>query len=229
MKKENFFYSGFRSMLPITTGVIPFGAVMGTVFAEAQWSAFEAFTMNTLMYAGAAQLASVDLMEKNAASIVVIITGLVINLRFVLYSAALSPVIQRSSFLIKLFCAYSLTDQNYAVMSANQDSFKTNQDAVQFYLGSVVCMLLAWHLSVIAGFTFGNFAPASWALDFAVPLSFLALVMPTIKNKTYLLVTVFSSIVSILLYPLPYKMGLIVTAGLAILFAIFLTHKKEIA
>lgn len=213
--------------MPITTGVIPFGAVMGTVFADAQWNFFEAFTMNTLMYAGAAQLASVDLMEKNAASLVVIATGLVINLRFILYSAALSPIIQKSSFWTKLFCAYSLTDQNYAVMSAHQEQFKSNAEAVEFYVGSVVCMLLAWHLAVLAGFAFGNFAPKSLALDFAVPLSFLALVIPTLKNKKYILVTGFSSVVSILLYPLPYKTGLITTAGLAILFAVFLTQKQD--
>lgn len=228
MKSENLFLSGFRGMLPITTGVIPFGAVMGTVCAEAKLSFFQSITMNVVVYAGAAQLAAVELMTKNAASVVVIVTGLIINLRFLLYSAALSPVVQKSHFLTKFFCAYSLTDQGYAVMSAHQDKLKSNAEAILFYLGASVCMVITWQSSVVAGYVFGNFAPASLKLDFAVPLSFIALVIPTLKNKKYVVVTVFSSIVSLLLHPLPYRLGLIATALLAILLAFILTRKKVV-
>lgn len=227
MKNESTYTSGFRAMLPITTGIIPFGAVMGTVCVEAKLTFFQSVTMNLLVFAGASQLAAVDLMTQNAASAVVIVTGLIINLRFLLYSAALSPVVQKSRFWTKFFCAYTLTDQNYAVMSAHESKFKTTTEAVQFYLGTTTCMVLIWHSSVIAGYVFGNFAPASWSLDFAVPLSFAALVIPTLKNKLYIGVAFFSSIVSLLLHKLPYKIGLISTALLAIALAVFLTRKKS--
>lgn len=216
-------------MIPITTGVIPFGAVVGTVCSEAGFSFFQTMSMNTLVYAGAAQLASVDLMTKNAASVLVIITGLVINLRFLLYSAAMSPVLHNEKFWTKLFCAYSLTDQSYAVMTANQLKLNTPSETVKFYLGGAVCMLLAWDLSVVAGYTFGNFAPASWALEYAVPLSFMALVIPTLKNKNYVIVAGFSFVVSILLNDLPYRLGLIATAALSITLAALLTRKKKSA
>src|SRR5690349_1595149 len=96
-----FFKMGFRALLPISTGVIPFGAVMGTVSSEAGLSFFDTITMNIIVYAGAAQLAAVELMKHNAASAVVIVTGLVINLRFLLYSAAMAPVLRNSNFLTK--------------------------------------------------------------------------------------------------------------------------------
>lgn len=214
-------------MLPITTGVIPFGAVVGTVCENAHLSFFQTFTMNTMLYAGAAHLAAIELMTKNAAATVVIFTGLVINLRFLLYSAAMSPVVHKSNFLTKLFCAYSLTDQGYATMTANQDKFRSSHDAVEFYLGTAVCMMITWHLSVIGGFAFGNFAPASLSLDYAVPLSFIALVIPTLKNKIYISVALFSTVVSILLNPLPYRLGLIVTALLSIAFGVFLSRKHR--
>ncbi len=184
-KPRSSFYFGMRAMLPITTGVLPFGAVMGTVSSEAGLSLFQAATMNLIVYAGAAQLAAVDLMSKHAASIVVIATGLVINLRFLLYSAAMSPVVQNSSLLVKLTCAHTLTDQSYTTMTANSDRLPTTKDQIQFYFGASLIMFIAWQASVIAGFIFGNFAPAAWALDFAVPLSFVALLIPTLKNKTY--------------------------------------------
>lgn len=227
MKPNHFFFLGLKATLPVMTGAIPFGAVVGTICAEAHLSFSQAITMDHLMYAGAAQLASVELMSKNAAALVVVATGLIINLRFLLYSVALSPLLQESRLITKMACAYTVTDQSYAVMSAHQDQLKTSADAIQFYLGTACCMLLAWHASVMAGYAFGNFAPSSWALEYAVPLSFLALVVPTLKNRTYVAVAAFSAVVSLLLSGLPYRLGLIVTALLAIGFGAFLTRPRR--
>ncbi len=225
----SFFVRGFKAMLPITTGVIPFGAVMGTVASEATLTLFQSTSMNILVFAGAAQLAAVELMTKNTESAVVIATGLIINLRFLLYSAALAPSVQKSNFLTKLVSAYCITDQNYAVMSANHRILKTPTDSVRFYLGASLCMFLVWQCSVIAGFIFGNFAPPHWGLDYAIPLSFVALVIPTLKSAKYIYVAAFSSAVSLLLAPLPYKIGLIFTALLGVGFGVFLSRKKVTA
>ncbi len=224
MPNRKLFLSGFRAMLPVTTGVIPFGAVMGAVCADAHLSIWQTVGMNVVVFAGASQLAAVDLMQNHAASLVVVVTGLIINVRFLLYSAAMTPVVQRSTVATKLFCAYTLTDQGYAVMSSNESKFKNNSEAVRFYLGSTACMLISWHCSVLAGYVFGNFAPASWSLDFAVPLSFIALVIPTLKNRIYVAVAMFSSLVSLLLFDLPFKLGLVVTAILSIGVAVGLSH-----
>ena len=220
------FNMGFRSLLPIISGIIPFGAVMGSAFSEAKLSFWQAVLMNTTVYAGAAQLATVNLMTLNAAVFVVVATGLIINLRFLLYSAAMSPLLHDASPLIKFICAFTLTDQSYATMMANESKFTTNREAVEFYLGTAACMLLVWHASVIAGFVFGNFAPASWNLDFAVPLSFVALLIPTLKNRKYVAVAIFSSFASLLLHQLPLKTGLVSTALLSMGLAYILMRKK---
>lgn len=220
------FNMGFRAVLPIISGIIPFGAVMGSAFSEAGLSFWQAILMNTVVYAGAAQLATVNLMTLNAAVLVVVATGLIINLRFLLYSAAMSPYLHDSKPLIKFLCAFSLTDQSYAAMSAHHDKYNTNSEAVNFYLGTAACMMLTWHGSVFAGFIFGNFAPPSWSLDYAVPLSFVALLVPTLKSKKYVAVALFSTVLSLLLNDLPLKTGLIATALLSIGFAAFLIRKK---
>ena len=220
------FRRGFKGMLPIAPGIIPFGAVMGTVSADAQMSFFQTVTMNLFVFAGASQIAAVELMKYQAAIWVVVATGLIINLRFLLYSAALSPVVQQEPFLKKLFSAFCVTDQSYAVMSAEQDKFRSNHEAIEFYIGSCVCMLIVWHSSVMAGYVFGNFAPKSISLDYAIPLSFVALLMPTLKNYKYIVVAIFSSVVSLLLNNLPYRTGLMATALLGIGLAYLLTRKK---
>jgi 4-azaleucine resistance transporter AzlC len=225
MEKPSF-RSGFRAMLPITTGVIPFGAVTGTICHELGLKFYEAITMNTALYAGASQLAAMDLMKKHAAVLVVILTGLAINLRFLLYSAAMAQALAKAKPWQKFICAHTLTDQSYAVMMANQDKLDTTEKEVWFYLGTAACMLLVWQSSFIAGFVFGNFAPSAWALDFAVPLSFLALVIPTIKNRVYLYIAAYSAVASVFFYHLPFRSGLIVTALTAIALGAFLTRRK---
>lgn len=220
------FRRGFKGMLPIVPGIIPFGAVMGTVSADAHLSFFQTVSMNFLVFAGASQLAAIDLMNQQAAVIVVVATGLIINLRFLLYSAAMSPIVQQESFIKKFITAYCVTDQSYAVMISEQDRFKSNHEAIQFYLGSCLCMVIVWQSSVIAGFIFGNFAPKSLSLDYAIPLSFVALLMPTLKNSKYVIVAIFSAVASLLLQQMPFKTGLIATAILGICLALFLTRKK---
>lgn len=224
----NHFKMGFRSILPIISGIIPFGAVMGSAFAEAKLTFWQSMLMNTAVYAGAAQLATVDLMKVNAAMFVVVATGLIINLRFLLYSAAMSPYLKDSGFIVKFLTAFTLTDQSYAAMSANHDKINTNAEATQFYLGTALCMILTWHGSVIAGYAFGNFAPQALNLDYAIPLSFVALLMPTLKTNGHRAVALFSSVISLLFYGLPLKTGMMVTALISIALAWMIIQKKNL-
>jgi predicted branched-subunit amino acid permease len=221
------FKMGVHSVLPIISGIIPFGAVVGSAFAEAHLSFWQAILINTVLYAGAAQLATTELMTMNAAIVVVVATGLIINLRFLLYSAAMSPYLQDASPLIKFLCAFSLTDQSYAAMSGNHDKFTTNQEAISFYLGTAACMMVTWHLSVVAGYIFGNFAPAALSLDYAIPLSFVALLIPTLKTKNHKIVALFSSVISLFFFGLPLKTGLMVTSLLSITLAWIIIQRKS--
>lgn len=225
----NFFAFGFRRMVPIMTGVVPFGAVMGAAAAEAKMALGQSVWMNLIVFAGAAQLAALDLMTKNATIIVIVATGLIINLRFILYSAAIAPVLAKEGFWTKLVSAYFLTDQSYAVMNAHESYFKTSRDPVQFYFGACVCMALTWHLSVLAGYLFGNFAPRAWALDYAVPLSFIVLIVPTLKSRAYVMVAVCSALAALVLHDLPFNLGLIVSAAIAIGLAAILMRKRGAA
>lgn len=214
-------------MLPVMTGVIPFGAVMGTSAHEAGLSVWHSAWMNIFVFAGASQLAAVDLMTKHTSLFVVVATGLVINLRFVLYSAAFSPFVRKATWGTKILSAYTLTDQSYAVMSANESHFRSRQDAVTFYFGACVCMALTWHLSVLAGYHFGNFSPREWALDYAVPLSFVVLVIPTLKSWKHRLVAVSSGVFGIVFRELPLNSGLLVAAFCAMAVAILLMRSSR--
>lgn len=226
LQKRSLLFQGFKALFPITPGIVPFGAIMGSICAEANLSFFQTVSMNIFVFAGASQLAAIELMQKNAPVFVVLVAGLIINLRFILYSAAYSPVVQKSNFFVKILSAYFLTDQSYAVISANEEKLKNNNEVIVFYFGAAICMTLVWQGSVMAGYVFGNFAPKSWALDYAIPLSFISLVVPALKNKKYVMVAIFSTVASIVFKPMPYNLGLITTALLAIGYGMLLTRKK---
>lgn len=213
-------------MIPIMTGVIPFGAVMGSVAADANISLLNSTLMNLLVFAGASQLAAVDLMTKGAPVFVVVITGLIINFRFILYSAAMSPALQHSNRWAKFFGAYFLTDQSFALMSANKHRLHTNTETVYFYFGSAVCMGISWNLSVLLGHSFGRLAPPTWGLEFAIPLSFIVLIVPTLKNRKYVLIACLSFGLSLVLKNLPLNLGLIATAFLSLAVAYLFTNKR---
>jgi predicted branched-subunit amino acid permease len=225
--KKNPIFTGIKSMLPIIPGVIPFGLIMGTAASNAGLSVFEAFGMNLLVLAGAAQLVTVDLMSKNVDSIIIVFTGCIINLRMMLYSASMSPVFKEASFLQKTFASYMLTDQAYAISLELENQYDNLGDRLKYFFGGGTFMVLCWHVSVVLGMFFGNFAPASLSLDFAVPLTFMALMIPSLKNKNYFYVAACSATLSILLYDLPYNLGLICSAGLGVLLGTYLSRKRE--
>lgn len=221
------FLNGARAILPIIPGVIPFGMVMGAASSEAGLSFLQNFAMNIFVFAGASQLAAVDLMTQKSALIIVTLTVLIINLRFILYSAALADLVRDANPFVRFVTAYCITDQSYAVLIANQENLSSNREKILFFWGASACLILAWQSSVVLGFYFGNIAPRSFSLEFTVPLSFLCLVLPTLKNKIYVFVAVCSTTLSILFSFLPYNLGLIVSAFLAIFLGAVLTRKPS--
>ncbi len=221
------FVRGVKAMLPITTGVIPFGLVMGTVTANADLSLLQSFGMNFFVFAGASQLAAVDLMTQQVSILVVVATAFIINLRMMLYSAALSGLVKNQNLMVKALLSYAITDQTYAVLVANQEHLKSDRDKIVFYAGAALCMITAWQIAVVAGFVFGNFAPSSLALDYAVPLSFMALTLPALKNKTYYAVAITSAVLSVVLKELPFNTGLLLSGAIAICLGGFLTRTRN--
>ncbi len=222
------FVLGVKRLLPITPGVVPFGLIMGTVASNSGLSLFEGMSMNFMVFAGASQLAALELMNAKSPILIVVLTGFVINLRFIMYSASLAPIVKDLSPLKKLGLAYTMTDQSYAVSIVEFEKIKNTKDQIAFYMGTVVMMMSAWHLSTLTGIVFGNFAPKSISLDFAVPLAFMSIVQPLIKNKVFATVALTSASMSILTYSLPYNLGLIISAITALVVGGYMTKEEGV-
>lgn len=209
--------AGIRSVLPILVGVVPFGLIYGVVAVSQGLGKLPAILFSSIVFAGASQIAAAELWGQGAPLVIVVATGLVINLRFLMYSASLAPHLPGLSPWQRWVGSYLLTDQAYAV-SVVRFQRGTPVHRFAFYFGGAITLWTTWQSSSIVGVLVGLQVPASWGLEFSVPLMFLALLIPTLRNRTPVLVALVSGIAAVVFHGLPLHLGLMAASmtGLAV-------------
>lgn len=216
------FVQGVRTLIPLTPGVIPFGLVTGVLAIEMGMSPGMSIGMTLLFYSGSAQLVALQLLQNGAVAAAIIATALIINLRFMMYSASLAPYLHHLPRRWKWPVSYMLSDQSYALSILKFSSGELGRFGPHFHAGTASAMWLTWQLSVIAGVSLGASIPQTWSLSFAVPLSFLALLVPNIRSAPTLVAATVGGLIAVMAVDLPYNLGLVtasiggVMAGLMI-------------
>jgi len=84
-----------------------------------------------------------------------------------------------------------------------------------------------WQLCTAAGILLGATLPESWPLDFALPITFIALVMPALKDRPAIAAALSAGVVALLAYGLPYKLGLMLAGLLGIVVGTWLEGRKS--
>lgn len=216
--KRNAAYEGARDIMPIQLGVIPFGIICGAVGVSVGMPEWASMATSYLIFAGASQLAALQLMADNASIAVVILTGLVINTRFFMYSASIAPFFEGQSPLKKAAIAYLLTDQAYATAYTRFTSKERGTvDKIWYFIGAGVTMWLGFNGGSVLGASLGSVIPTEWNLGFAIPLTFMALVVPVVKDRPTALSAIVGGSVAVAADPLPYNLGILAAAVCGIL------------
>ena len=226
------FWAGVKGVAPILLGVFPFGLIYGILAISAGLPAMMAQAMSLIVFAGSAQFIIAQLAAVNTPLVIIAITAAVVNIRHMLYSASVAPHLRRLSTPWQMLLAYLLTDEAYAVAitryaqpadsPAQQD---TRRNAHWFFLGAGLGLWITWQLTTAVGIFVGAQIPASWELDFSLPLTFIALVVPMIKDRAALITVVVAGAASLLVFHMPLKLGL-VTAILLGIMAGLLTERQ---
>lgn len=206
------FIAGVRSELPLLVGVFPFGLIYGASALASGLPPAAAQAMSAVVFAGAAQFIAVQLLHGGAPAAVVILTIAVVNLRHVLYSASVAPYVERLPLRWRSWLAYLLTDEAYAVTIVNYEAKGMAPTGHWFFLGAGVSLWATWQLSTALGIFLGTTVPAVWPLDFAVPLTFIALVMPTLIDRPASMAALSAGVISVMARGLPYQSGLMLAA-----------------
>lgn len=143
--------------------------------------------MSVLVFAGASQLAALDLLGRDAALGVVVVTAVVVNLRPLMYSASIAPHFRDLPTRTRAACAYLLTDPSYAMSvaryAADERGGGDRTRRPYYYLGVGGTLWVTWQAGTAAGVAFGAAVPDGRRLEFAVPPVFLALLVPTLSDR----------------------------------------------
>lgn len=204
--------NGALALAPLLVGVAPFGMIYGALALSQGLSPVAALAMSTILFAGSAQFLFCQLLGAGAPLTVTVAEVGLLNLRHALYSAALAPRIAHLPRRWKLLLAYLLTDEAYAAIVQRQAADDTGPDRHWFYLGAGLALWSGWQLSTAAGVWLGARLPVVWPLDFALPLTFIAIVVPLIRTRALLAVAGVAGVVALLTAGLPFKLGLLVAA-----------------
>jgi len=206
------FVDGSKAVSPLLIGVVPFGLVFGVVAADSVIGAGLAYATSLVIFAGAAQLATVQLLDEGVVGVVIITTALIINSRHLMYSATLAPHFQQFPRWTRFALPYVLTDQAFAVSIVRYEDMTDPVYKRWFFTGSAVTMWSTWQLSTLAGVLVGAQLPEAWSLEFAIPLVFLALLVVTVKTRPELVAAIVGGAVAVLAAPAPYGLGLMIGA-----------------
>jgi len=220
------FISGVKSELPLMIGVIPFGMIYGILAIAAGLPPSVAQAMSFIIFAGSSQFVSAQLFGLGVPAMLNVFTVWVINLRHALYSASVASYLQKLPTRWKLALAYLLTDEAYAVTIIHYQEEGDKQYRHWFFLGAGLTLWTTWQLSTAMGIFLGATVPASWSLDFTLALIFIALVVPSLKDRASLGAALSAGVAAIILFSLPLKTGLLVASLIGIVVGMLVERRS---
>jgi 4-azaleucine resistance transporter AzlC len=221
------FLHGVRAELPILLGVIPFGLIFGALAIRSGLTTVAAQAMSVVMLAGSAQFIAVQMIGAGASAVVILAVIFVVNLRHALYSASLALHIRHLSDPWKLLLAYLLTDEAYAVAITHYNRSEVCAHCHWYHLGAGLTLWVTWQASTALGILAGSYLPPDWPLSFALPLTFIALVVPALKDRATVAAAVAAGLVGLLTIHFPYKIGLLLAALCGIVVGVLVEGRRK--
>jgi len=196
-----FWQNSITTALPVVMGYLPIGFAYGVLAINAGLTVFQTVLMSIIVFAGSAQLIAVSLFAQMLHPLSIIATTFIVNLRHLLMSAALAPHLRNwKQSQVALF-SFELTDESFGLHSLRFDQ-GNNQPGSSITI-NMICQS-AWVLGSFLGAVAGNLISdvRPFALDYALPAMFIALLIMQIKHRAHLIIAGISAILSLVLWRL---------------------------
>lgn len=206
------FSDGARALAPLLLAVVPFGLVLGVTAAGSLVGGGLGIATSFIIFAGAAQLVTVQLIDGGTSLLVVVVTALVVNVRHLMYSAAMAPHFSEFPRRSRWILPYLLTDQAFAVSILR---YEITSDPVYkrwYFTGAGLALWSSWQVATVVGVVLGAQIPESLGLAFAIPLVFLVLLIPVVQTRPGLLAAIAGGLVAVAASEAPYGLGLVIGA-----------------
>ena len=225
--KSKIFLKGIADVSPLMIPVVPFGLIFGILAIDIGFSPFATMGMSLIIFGGASQIVLLQLFSGGASSLVIISSVGAVNSRHLLYGAVVSEHVSELKLIWKIIISYFLIDQAFA---RSNEYFKKNNDKNKYFHligGGVTCWVI-WQSTTFLGIILGSAIPEKLGLSFAVPLTFLALLVNDFRKTINIIVIISSGLVATLGYSIiPYKAYVIVAALTGLFVAMILTRKTK--
>lgn len=204
------FKNGLSDALAGLIATATWGFVTGIAMVKSGLTESMATLMTLTVYAGSAQLTALPLIQAGAPVWLIFAAGLVVNLRFIIFSAALFPYFRHLPWWRRLLLGYFSTDIGFVVFMSKYADAKVRgtNDQLWYYLGTIVPGWPGWVSASLLGIFLGGAVPADWSLEFAATLALLAVVIPLIKSKPMIVCMLVAAVVAWFGQPLPLRLGL---------------------
>jgi len=207
------FWRGVRDQSPLLVGVAPFGLVFGVLGIASGLSPLQTIMMSSIVFGGASQVLFAQLWASGTPPIFVGGSVSIINLRHVLYSASVASHLRHLPFYWRVLLAYLLTDEAYAV-SIKRFMEKPDNPVKHFHLlGSGLLLWVCWQTTTAIGVFAGVTIPPTLSLDFIIPLTFIAIVAPAIRNTAHMMACITSAVIAVFGQTLPWNSWILLAAG----------------
>ncbi len=213
-KRTSEFTGGAAGAVPLLLGTAPFGLIYGALAVASGISNGGAMALSLFVFAGSAQFIAVGLIAAGAPAAIIIFTTLVVNLRHMLYSATLLPYLKALPQRWRVPLAFWLTDEAFAVCIVRYRQKDDSPLKHWYQLGASLAMYVNWQIWCALGLILGSRIPdaGAWGLDFAMPVTFIGMTIPFVKNRSTVVCVITAGAVSLMTGFLPFKLGLIVAA-----------------
>jgi 4-azaleucine resistance transporter AzlC len=214
------------AIFPLSLSVVPWGVLCGSLAINVGLTPLQAQLMSLLIFAGAAQLAALTIMGAVGSLSSMFSSTFVISSRHLLYSAVFRDHVRKSSFGLRCSIAFFLTDEMFAVTCAY--IVKNERFSPVYALSSGITFYIIWNISTFAGIVAGQHIPnlEHFGLEFAIAATFIAIVIPSIKNKSTLVSVISSGLSAIILSIFMKEYALIIATFIGMLCG-YLTKDKE--
>jgi len=224
------FLGGCVDEAPLLLGAVPFGILYGISALAAGIPAWLAQLASAVVFAGAAQLVIVQMLAAGAGMVPTALTSGLLNLRHLLYSASMATYLGHLPRRWRMVLAYLLTDEAYAIAVLRYQA-RLPADGPDlrhwYFLGAGFTLWFAWQLSTAFGLVFGAAIPPAWELDFAVPLTFIALLTLLLRERPGQAAALVAGGGALLLAGLPFKLGLVLAITLGLGAGVWTARRLE--
>ena len=227
--KTNFqvFSKGIIDVSPFMIPVVPFGLIFGILSIDIGFSPLATMGMSLIIFGGASQIILLQLFSGGASSFIIISSVGAVNSRHLLYGAVLSEYLENLSLIKKLLISYIIVDQGFAESNKFFKKNKSEQYLHYHLIGTGCTMWVCWQIATLSGIILGSFVPEELGLKFAIPLTFIAIVIQDLKKIDHLIVMIVCGLSSLLFYDAPFRSYIIISPILALFVAALILRLKK--